>query len=178
VGRKTRTIPPAIRRALDARDGGCRWPGCGLRFTHGHHVKHWALGGETKLSNLVSLCRFHHRCVHEDGFQVLRAADQFTARSAPGHSTREPFERSSKNAVSGGRFQFYDRAGWPLPDFAPPPPPLSPDWLARTLERNRERGIGQDGAQRGASDLSATWRRDDDIPWDEEVRAKDVIDPK
>jgi hypothetical protein len=152
VGRKTRTIPPALRRALDARDGGCRWPGCGLRFTHGHHVKHWALGGETKLSNLVSLCRFHHRCVHEDGFRV--------------------------EALSSGRFRFYDRAGWPLPDFAPPPPPLSPDWLARTLGRNRERGIGQNGAQRGVPDLSATWRRDDDIPWDEEVRAKDVIDPK
>jgi hypothetical protein len=66
VGRKTRTIPPAIRRALNSRDKGCRFPGCGFkRYVDGHHVKHWAHGGETKLSNLVTLCRFHHRLVHE-----------------------------------------------------------------------------------------------------------------
>ena len=66
VGRKTRTIPPAIRRALNARDKGCRFPGCSFkRYIDGHHVKHWAHGGETKLSNLVTLCRFHHRLVHE-----------------------------------------------------------------------------------------------------------------
>ena len=74
VGRKTRTIPPAIRRALSARDRGCRFPGCCFkRYVDGHHVKHWAEGGETKLSNLVTLCRFHHRLVHEGGavIQVL-----------------------------------------------------------------------------------------------------------
>jgi Domain of unknown function (DUF222)/HNH endonuclease len=66
VGRKTRTIPSAIRRALASRDKGCRFPGCTLhRYIDGHHVKHWADGGETKLSNLVLLCRFHHRLVHE-----------------------------------------------------------------------------------------------------------------
>jgi hypothetical protein len=66
VGRRTRTIPPAIRRALNARDNGCRFPGCSFkRYVDGHHVKHWAHGGETKLSNLVTLCRFHHRLVHE-----------------------------------------------------------------------------------------------------------------
>jgi hypothetical protein len=66
VGRKTRTIPPAIRRALNSRDRGCRFPGCSFtRYVDGHHVKHWAKGGETKLSNLVTLCRFHHRQVHE-----------------------------------------------------------------------------------------------------------------
>jgi uncharacterized protein DUF222/HNH endonuclease len=66
VGRRTRTIPPAIRRALNSRDKGCRFPGCSFRrYVDGHHVKHWAQGGETKLSNLVTLCRFHHRHVHE-----------------------------------------------------------------------------------------------------------------
>jgi hypothetical protein len=70
VGRRTRTIPPAVRRALEARDRGCRFPGCGLRFTEGHHVKHWAQGGETKLENLVLLCRHHHRLVHEEGWKV------------------------------------------------------------------------------------------------------------
>jgi hypothetical protein len=71
VGRKTRTIPPAIRRALNSRDRGCRFPGCPFkRYVDGHHVKHWAHGGETKLSNLVTLCRFHHSLVHEGGVEI------------------------------------------------------------------------------------------------------------
>ena len=65
VGRKTRTVPPHIRRALEERDRGCRYPGCGSRFTEAHHVKHWADGGETSLANTVLLCRRHHRAVHE-----------------------------------------------------------------------------------------------------------------
>jgi hypothetical protein len=66
VGRKTRSIPPAIRRALNARDSGCRFPGCThQRYVDAHHVEHWADGGDTKLSNLVTLCRLHHRLVHE-----------------------------------------------------------------------------------------------------------------
>jgi hypothetical protein len=71
VGRKTRTIPPAIRRALNARDPGCCFPGCThRRFVDAHHVEHWADGGETKLSNLVTLCRAHHRLVHEGDISV------------------------------------------------------------------------------------------------------------
>jgi hypothetical protein len=70
VGRKTRTIPPSLRRALEARDRGCRFPGCGLRFTDAHHVRHWADGGETKLDNLVLLCSHHHRLVHEEGWKI------------------------------------------------------------------------------------------------------------
>jgi len=70
VGRRTRTIPPALRRALEARDQGCRFPGCGLRFTDGHHVRHWADGGKTNLANTVLLCRYHHRLVHEGGWRV------------------------------------------------------------------------------------------------------------
>lgn len=66
VGRKTRAISPALRRALNARDRGCRFPGCpNTRYVDAHHIRHWAHGGETKPSNLVSLCRFHHRQVHE-----------------------------------------------------------------------------------------------------------------
>jgi hypothetical protein len=75
VGRKTRTIPPALRRALRSRDRGCRFPGCThTRFVDGHHVQHWAQGGETSLSNLVSLCRFHHRLLHE-GRVVVQVLD-------------------------------------------------------------------------------------------------------
>ena len=73
VGARTRTIPPALRRALQHRDRGCRFPGCGGRFTQGHHLRHWAQGGPTTLSNLVLLCRRHHRAVHEDGYRVARA---------------------------------------------------------------------------------------------------------
>jgi len=76
VGRKTRTIPPAIRRALQRRDGGCRFPGCTCsRFVDAHHISHWADGGETSLKNLVLLCRRHHRMVHEDGFGLHARAD-------------------------------------------------------------------------------------------------------
>ncbi|HEU4627228.1 MAG TPA: DUF222 domain-containing protein, partial [Steroidobacteraceae bacterium] len=76
VGRKTRRIPPALRRALHARDRGCRFPGCThTRYVDAHHVQHWAQGGETKPSNLVTLCRFHHRKVHEGGIVVQALED-------------------------------------------------------------------------------------------------------
>jgi len=75
IGARTRTIPPALRRALHARDRGCRFPGCGLPFGQGHHLRHWAHGGPTTLSNLALLCRRHHRAVHEEGFQVARGPD-------------------------------------------------------------------------------------------------------
>ena len=75
IGAKTRTIPPALRRALHHRDRGCRFPGCGVRFGQGHHLRHWAHGGPTTLSNLALLCRRHHRAVHEEGYQVARGPD-------------------------------------------------------------------------------------------------------
>jgi hypothetical protein len=71
VGRKTRVVPAAIRRALWARDQGCRFPGCGrTRFVDAHHVEHWSSGGETSLANLLLLCGTHHRLVHEGGFRI------------------------------------------------------------------------------------------------------------
>jgi hypothetical protein len=70
-GRKTRAIPPALRRALRARDRGCRFPGCeNRRFLDAHHIHHWARGGPTTPDNLVLLCRRHHRLVHEGGYHV------------------------------------------------------------------------------------------------------------
>ncbi len=76
MGRKTRSVPPALRRALRARDGGCRFPGCGNhRFTDAHHIEHWADGGETSLTNLIQLCRRHHRLLHEGGFLLELEAD-------------------------------------------------------------------------------------------------------
>jgi hypothetical protein len=81
VGRKTRSIPPALHRALKSRDRGCcRVPGCpNTRYLDGHHIKHWAHGGETKLSNLVSLCKHHHRQVHE-GNVVVHVLDDGAIR--------------------------------------------------------------------------------------------------
>lgn len=80
VGRKTRSIPSALRRALNARDRGCRFPGCThTKYVDAHHIHHWAHGGETKASNLVSLCRFHHRKVHE-GAVIVQVLDDGALR--------------------------------------------------------------------------------------------------
>jgi hypothetical protein len=71
VGRKRRSIPVSIKRALLKRDTTCRFPGCCNRiFVEGHHIQHWANGGETSLQNLVGLCDHHHRFVHEYGYRV------------------------------------------------------------------------------------------------------------
>src|SRR3989441_1634787 len=94
VGARTRTISPALRRALHHRDQGCRFPGCGLPFGQGHHLRHWAHGGPTTLSNLAMLCRRHHRAVHEEGFQVARGPD--------------------------GELRFQRPNGHPLPEVPPP----------------------------------------------------------
>ena len=110
VGRKTRTIPPPIRRALEFRDRGCRFPGCTSRHCDAHHVHHWADGGETKLSNLVLLCRRHHRLLHEGGFEVRMGAD--------------------------GAVQFFHPRGRPLQE-SPAPSPVGPypcEDLVRDLE--------------------------------------------
>jgi hypothetical protein len=87
VGARTRTIPPALRRALVHRDQHCRFPGCRGRFVQGHHIRHWAHGGPTTLSNLALLCRRHHRAVHEEGYQVERHADgELTFRHPLGYA--------------------------------------------------------------------------------------------
>lgn len=74
IGRKSRTIPTAIDRALRARDNNqCRFPGCcNRRFLDGHHVEHWATGGETSLDNLLLLCSHHHTLVHEGRYRILK----------------------------------------------------------------------------------------------------------
>lgn len=71
LGRRTKVVPPGLRRAIAVRDRGCRFPGCERPpgWCDGHHVRHWADGGETSLSNLVLLCRPHHRAIHR-GFGV------------------------------------------------------------------------------------------------------------
>jgi hypothetical protein len=90
VGRKTRTIPPALRRALHSRDRGCQFPGCTQRrYVDAHHIQHWAHGGETKLSNLLLLCRHHHRLLHKGGYTVERRGVQgVTFRRPDGRAVR------------------------------------------------------------------------------------------
>lgn len=75
LGRSRRLASPAQIAALTARDcadgGGCRFPGCGsTRYLHAHHVQHWLRGGNTDIDNLVLLCGFHHRLVHDHGYLV------------------------------------------------------------------------------------------------------------
>ena len=75
-GRRSRSIPPSLRRALVLRDHGCAFPGCTHnRFLHGHHIQHWLHGGETSLDNLSLLCTHHHHLVHEGGWSVERMPD-------------------------------------------------------------------------------------------------------
>ena len=99
VGRRTRTIPPAVRRALSNRDRGCRFPGCPTtQRLHGHHVRHWAEGGETSLDNLVLLCPTHHRLVHEGGFDVERLDDgAFRFTNPYGVAIRPPRRRETSS---------------------------------------------------------------------------------
>jgi 5-methylcytosine-specific restriction endonuclease McrA len=103
VGRKTRTVPPAIRRALESRDKTCRFPGCGSKFCDAHHIEHWANGGETKLSNLALLCTRHHHSVHEEGYRV---------------------------EMVGGEPRFHSPDGKPLPDAPQRPSPRALDIVA------------------------------------------------
>ena len=85
VGRRSRTVPAHIRRALMERDGVCRYPGCHeSRYVDAHHIKHWADGGETSLDNLVTLCRFHHRQLHRGCYDVrMEGVSAETSGSAP-----------------------------------------------------------------------------------------------
>jgi hypothetical protein len=117
VGRRTRTIPPALRRALEARDRGCRFPGCRGRHAQGHHIRHWATGGPTRLDNLALLCRRHHRAVHEEGYTVVRDAD--------------------------GTLHFSTPRGWPIPEvLAPPAVPRDP--MQALVATNQAHGLAID----------------------------------
>jgi len=80
LGRRTKVVPAGLRRAISVRDRGCRFPGCGRPpgWCDAHHVRHWADGGETSLSNLVLLCRPHHRAIHRGfGVQMLDGRPAF-----------------------------------------------------------------------------------------------------
>ena len=75
VGRRRRTVDRRLRKALEVRDGGCRFPGCDSRHTQAHHAVPWSEGGRTALDNLILLCRFHHKTMHEGGWRVRMGPD-------------------------------------------------------------------------------------------------------
>ncbi|HEV2029450.1 MAG TPA: DUF222 domain-containing protein, partial [Candidatus Dormibacteraeota bacterium] len=79
VGRATRTVSAPTMRALRVRDKGCRFPGCDRQvdWTNPHHIIHWARGGPGNLPNLVLLCYYHHRLVHEGGWRVIKSGREF-----------------------------------------------------------------------------------------------------
>jgi hypothetical protein len=100
VGRKTRSVPPALQRALSSRDRGCRFPGCtNHRTVDAHHIHHWANGGATSLENLVQLCRHHHRLLHEGGYTVTTAGADFVFRRPDGRRIR-PIPRPPRGCSS------------------------------------------------------------------------------
>ena len=101
VGRRTRSIPPAIRRALNRRDGGCRFPGCTARHhVDAHHIRHWADNGETRLDNLLLLCRHHHRLVHEGGYGLaLDVAGEPVFTTPKGERIPEGFDTRFRGNV-------------------------------------------------------------------------------
>jgi hypothetical protein len=103
IGRKTRAVPPALRRALQSRDGGCRFPGCSHhRFVDAHHIRHWAEAGDTSIDNLPLLCRHHHRLVHEGGFGVERTVDGRIRFSRPdGRIIEEHPQLPNSGSVEG-----------------------------------------------------------------------------
>lgn len=130
VGRKTRSIPPAVRRALRARDGGCAFPGCtNRRHVDAHHIEHWAHGGRTDLENLVHLCRHHHRLVHEGGFRIERRRGRLAFFTPKGRRlmAAPPVRRGSCPELLAG----HTRRG--LRVSAETPTPLSHDRLDLSL---------------------------------------------
>jgi hypothetical protein len=121
VGRRTRRPNRAMRRALTRRDGHCQFPGCTTRRTQAHHIDHWITGGQTRLTNLVSLCSHHHHRHHDGTFTVTARTD--------------------------GTFAFARRDGRPISPVAPRPdsdlpsdpgvepavPTCTPDWDGSNL---------------------------------------------
>ncbi|MFG1691032.1 DUF222 domain-containing protein [Gemmatimonadota bacterium] len=169
VGRRSRTVPPSVRRALEARDRGCRFPGCGLRFTDAHHVKHWADGGETTLRNVLLLCRRHHRAVHEGGVRVCIDRTQqvvfFTPRGKALFDV-PPVRDRSMAGIS------------PEPGADLPEP-------GADLGRDGGRNPGgsrtpDDGGPRQLRpshlEGASRWKRDGEIPWAVEARAWEALD--
>ena len=174
VGRRTRTIPPHIRRALEERDRGCRFPGCASRFTEAHHVKHWADGGGTSLRNTVLLCRRHHRTVHEGRVKIGRSPDGtvlFFTRGGRVLADAPPVRRAETDAPREGARTDASRPGVQadagvrpesVPADLPPIPSAHPGGPSR--------------GERATLSNGAALYRDSAIPWSIEVAAREAVE--
>jgi hypothetical protein len=118
LGRRTRRISTSLRRALRVRDDGCRFPGCTNRIADAHHVVAWSHGGSTTLANLCSLCRRHHRFVHEHGYRIERTHD--------------------------GALRFFRADGSPVPEADMRPAPLPLDTFERLRDLHSAQGLAID----------------------------------
>jgi hypothetical protein len=114
VGRRTRVIPAALKRALRLRDRGCRFPSCTHQRVDAHHIVPWSEGGATRLGNTLLLCRAHHRFVHEHGYRIEQRAR--------------------------GELAFFDPRGREVPH-VPALPDLDLDGESLLRRANEERGI-------------------------------------
>jgi len=102
VGRKQRTVPVAIRRALSARDRWCRFPGCHHRhYLQAHHIQHWSEGGQTSLENLILLCSHHHKLVHEGGFKLTATQGGYCFVRPDGRPIEPPKTNPLSSAEDG-----------------------------------------------------------------------------
>ncbi len=176
AGRRKRTVSPALRRALEARDRGCRFPGCGLRFTDAHHVKHWADGGETSLRNLVLLCKTHHRWVHEGGARVCMDVNHqvvfFTPKGralfgAPPSPLPRPQQR--KLSPQQRKLRPQQRKLRPMGERLGPGPGPAASVPGESGAATKEPRLAHiPGAPR--------WTRDSDIPWALEAQVWEALD--
>jgi hypothetical protein len=187
VGRRRRTVGPGLRRALEVRDGGCRFPGCGLRFTEAHHLKHWGEGGETKLENLVLLCRHHHRLVHEGRWTVdwwgPGRVVFFDPRGGTHYDGRFRLRREGRGGVGApegpGRGAVGEGEEWTgTPETRGREGERGErgngkgtELVASLTEANRRRGVEPDGWTAGAR-----WKREDDIPDEIYFRALEALE--
>ena len=119
VGRRRRTIPSAIMRALLIRDRGCAFPGCNHQaFVEAHHLEHWSNGGDTAKDNLVCLCHPHHVALHEGGFTAARREDGTllfrdpTGRPIPAHP--EPLAPQPTPTIDDPKTNLIDWDGRPM----------------------------------------------------------------
>jgi hypothetical protein len=129
-GRSKRLVSAKLRRALEERDSGrCRFIGCNTkRHLHAHHIKHWSQGGRTDLSNLILLCEFHHRLLHEHSYGIEIDAPNTFRFVRPDGSTIEDAPPTSGDP-------WLERLTAPL--HVPPPVTAStttPGWAGERLD--------------------------------------------
>jgi predicted secreted protein len=102
-GRATRTVPPDLFRAVAARDGGCRFPGCDRKVSwcDAHHIHYWRNLGVTELDNLVLLCNRHHHLVHRHRWHLKLLPNSDLELTLDDGTTRTSQPRGRPTAALG-----------------------------------------------------------------------------